>query len=90
MLYHEVALFADIADEDIADIVEIYARSLQIETGVIFRFVENLDAFVGIWKCEFTDRLGLWKVSDLSNSKDRSLHNAIADLQEYRKEILAS
>lgn len=88
MQYHEVTLFASIRSIDIVHIVRIYARSLPIETGVIFRFAENLDLFVGIWKYDFTDRLGLWKVSDLSNTKDRSLDNAIADLQEYRKEIL--
>ncbi len=89
MLYHEVTLFATIGNEDIADIVEIYARTLPLETGAIFRFAEDLDMFVGIWKYEFSERLGLWKVSDLSNCKDRTLHNAIVTLQEYRKEILA-
>lgn len=89
MIYHEVALFATIGKLDLIRMVRIYARCLPIETGIIFRFVENLDAFVGIWKYPKTDEWELWKVSDLSNCKDRTLDNAISNLLEYRQEILA-
>lgn len=87
MIVTEIPLTKKFTESEFRDLVEIYTSVLELDEGAVFRFTENLDAYIAVWRYEFTDKNGIWQCSDLSNSSDENLEWVVQQLLDLKEKI---